>query len=195
MNPPDPTVPSINVGYFYRLFYDLFITGHAPTAHGLVDFAATTWFWLSLIAYLVTLLMIGAIVYYQIRLHQVTEEVDRLYATVPEPQAHAAVEHARWKRIRELIESPMESDWRSAIIEADIMLDEMLSRIGYMGNTVGDKLKMANETHFQTLRDAWEAHAVRNEIAHQGTAYQLSPNVAYRTIGRYENVFREFHEI
>ena len=94
-----------------------------------------------------------------------------------------------------MIESPQEEQWRQAIIEADIMLDELLTKLGYLGAGVGDKLKMVNPNQFHTLSDAWEAHKVRNEIAHKGSAYQLSDHIAYRTINQYENVFREFKVI
>ena len=197
MNPSGPAVNFVNVGYFFQLIYNLAVSGKVPTVRGInvLSFISTLWFWVCLLAYLITFLLIGVLTYYTIRLHQVAEEIDHNFETIPEPEAHEEVEHSRWKRIRELIESPMESDWRAAIIEADIMLDEMLTRIGYQGNSVGDKLKTANPAHFHTLQEAWEAHTVRNEIAHQGTNYQLSPNIAYRTIGKYENVFREFNEI
>jgi hypothetical protein len=95
----------------------------------------------------------------------------------------------------QLVETGHESDWRQAIIEADIMLDEVLTRQGYEGTTIGDKLKQANPNRFHTLNNAWEAHKVRNDIAHSGSAYQLSDQIAYRTIKHYEAVFREFGEI
>ena len=94
-----------------------------------------------------------------------------------------------------MIESGHEIDWSQAIIEADIMLDEILDEQGYVGESVGDKLKQATPARFHTIQDAWDAHLVRNEIAHKGSAFQLTEHVAYRTISHYENVFREFGEI
>jgi hypothetical protein len=71
----------------------------------------------------------------------------------------------------------------------------MLSRVGYQGDTLADKLKGANPARFSTLQQAWDAHKVRNDIAHQGSSFQLTNHVAYRTIANYEAVFREFKEI
>ncbi len=190
-----------NISYVFNLIYHLFVTGAAPKVastlsySNLTAFASTIWFWVSVLAYLISLGLIGILVYYSIRLKQTEEEMQAKFGTIPEEVAHEQVEHARWKRIRELIESSQQNDWRAAIIEADIMLDEMLTRLGYIGASIGDKLKTANQSHFQTLQDAWAAHKVRNDIAHQGTAFELSPNIAYRAIGQYENVFREFNEI
>jgi hypothetical protein len=97
--------------------------------------------------------------------------------------------------VKSLVESPSENDWRQAIIEADIMLDDVLTMRGFVGDSVGDKLKQANPQSFKTLEDAWEAHKVRNDIAHKGSEYHLTGQIAYRTIGRYLNVFEEFHLI
>ena len=71
----------------------------------------------------------------------------------------------------------------------------MLTRLGYLGDSIGDKLKTVNPAQFRTLQEAWEAHKVRNDIAHLGSAFPLTDHLAYRTILQYENVFKEHHEI
>jgi hypothetical protein len=70
-----------------------------------------------------------------------------------------------------------------------------LTRQGYIGDGVGEKLKSIEPSEFGTLADAWEAHKVRNQIAHEGSAFNLSESLAHRTIARYESVFREFKAI
>ncbi len=194
-----PPIHFLNVAYFFQLLYNLVVGvshgGSGASLAGITNTASNIWLFFSLFAYLLCIYFIGTLVYYSTRLYQIAEEEKAKYTTISKETMDVALEHSRWNYIRQLIESPQESDWRSAIIEADIMMDEMLSKIGLEGNSIGDKLKGANPAHFHTLQDAWEAHKVRNDIAHEGSAYQLSPNLAYRTIGRYENVFKEFHEI
>ena len=75
------------------------------------------------------------------------------------------------------------------------MLDDMLTKQGYDGEGVGEKLKSVESSDFNTLNEAWEAHKVRNQIAHQGSAFDLSDTLARRTIAQYEAVFREFRAI
>ena len=87
------------------------------------------------------------------------------------------------------------SQWREAIIESDIMLDDILARRGYVGDGVGEKLKSIESTTLSSLQDAWEAHKVRNQIAHQGSSFALTEDFARRTIARYEAVFRELKAI
>lgn len=98
----------------------------------------------------------------------------------------------RWNRIREQIASHEEDQWRLAILEADIMLNELLDVQGFKGETMADKLKQASRDKFSTVDLAWEAHFVRNRIAHEGMHKPLDQHEARRTIGMFEQVFREF---
>ncbi len=76
------------------------------------------------------------------------------------------------------------------------MLDQMLTKIGYAGVSVGEKLKNVEESDFITLQKAWEAHKVRNRIAHGGaTELKLDRREADRVIDLYQQVFAEFYYI
>lgn len=101
----------------------------------------------------------------------------------------------RWKNIIDYVESESPSNWRLAIIEADIMLDELLFSLRLPGNTIGDKLKAIEPSDFLSLNEAWEAHKARNMIAHEGQDYLLNQREARRIISLYEMVFREFEVI
>jgi hypothetical protein len=196
--PVGPSIHFLNVAYFFQLLYNLIFSGQVPLIGGvgsISDLASTVWLFVTIISYLFCTICIGLIVYFSTRLMQFDEEDAARYGTISEEEAHAQVEHSRWSYIKGLIESTEQTDWRQAIIEADIMLEEMLTKQGYPGSSIGEKLKSANASNFHTLNDAWEAHKVRNEIAHRGSEYQLTDHVAYRTINHYENVFREFNEI
>lgn len=98
----------------------------------------------------------------------------------------------RWNRVREQIAAEAEQNWRLAILEADIMLNELLDMQGYKGETMAEKLKQVDRASFRSVDSAWEAHKIRNQIVHEGTAYQLSNREARRVIGLYERVFKEF---
>jgi hypothetical protein len=101
----------------------------------------------------------------------------------------------RWERVERLMTSTSSSDWRQAVIEADIILDEMLTRMGYEGSSIGDRLKQIEQSDFVTLNKAWEAHKVRNHLAHRGGDYVFPKNEADRVIGMYRQVFSEFYYI
>jgi hypothetical protein len=189
----------LNLEYFFRLLYGSqwsFSTGATPSADPFSVFAAWlghAWMVLLLVSFIFALIAFGVIVYSTTRMYQIKKQEDEeKYSTLEPVAAEKEKDRSRWMHIRALIESTQESDWRQAIIEADIMLEEVLNQAGYMGATVGDRLKSAQ---FPSIQDAWEAHKVRNEIAHQGSAFHLDDNLAYRTVQRYERVFKEFGEI
>ncbi|MBP9771841.1 MAG: hypothetical protein KBD16_02880 [Candidatus Pacebacteria bacterium] len=98
----------------------------------------------------------------------------------------------RWERIETLASSENPGDWRIAIIEADIALDELVRSMGYHGDSLGDMLKGVEKSDFQTLDLAWEAHKVRNRIAHSGSDYILTNREAKRVIDLFRQVFKEF---
>jgi hypothetical protein len=102
-------------------------------------------------------------------------------------------ENTRWNHIELLLKSHNSSDWRQAVIEADVMLEDMLDKMGYPGVSIGDKLKNIEEGDFTTLDKAWEAHKVRNRIAHDGGEYKLPYDEVARVIGLYYDVFKEFY--
>ncbi len=98
----------------------------------------------------------------------------------------------QWEHVLLLAGSANESDWRRAILEADIMMSNLLEARGFRGATVADQLKDANPLQFTTLDLAWKAHKVRNEIAHQGESIRLTEHTARATIDLYRRVFEEF---
>lgn len=112
-----------------------------------------------------------------------------------EEQTPTGPKNERWIRVENLIQSHSSSDWRQAIIEADIILEDMLSRMNYDGNSIGDKLKQIEESDFITLNKAWEAHKIRNHIAHRGGDFTFSKSEAERVINLYRQVFEEFYYI
>lgn len=89
------------------------------------------------------------------------------------------------------IESDNPNDWKLAIIEADIILDDLLQQRGFAGNSLGERLKSVSPAQLNTLNDAWEAHKIRNRIAHDGADFVLTHRLAQDTINAYRRVFGE----
>lgn len=98
----------------------------------------------------------------------------------------------KWKEIVRLSESENSSDWRLSIIEADIILDDLLHTLQLPGDTIGDKLKAVEKSDFTTIESAWEAHKARNMIAHEGSDFLINQHEIRRIISLYEAVFKEF---
>lgn len=101
----------------------------------------------------------------------------------------------RWIQIQNHMASHNQSEWRIAILEADILLYDMLNQMGYPGDSIGEMLKQVDEASFVTLQDAWKAHRIRNVIAHEGATYELTRGEAERAMRMYQRVFEEFYFI
>lgn len=103
--------------------------------------------------------------------------------------------NARWEKILALANSENPSDRHMAIIEADVMLEELLETLGYSGDSVGEILKSVDKNQFSSIDAAWEAHKVRNVLVHSGESFDVTEREAKRVIALFEEVFREFGAI
>lgn len=186
----------LNLEYFFRLLYEALLQGGGVgDLSTLAILAATIWSVFTVLSFIAAAGFLWLFAYATMRLYQVRQSEAHKYHMVHAEHAEEKRDHSRWAHIMQLVESHNESDWRQAVIEADIMLFDLLAQLGYSGQTVGERLKAVDPSRFHTLNEAWEAHKVRNEIAHQGSQYRLDDNLAYRTIRKYEAVFREHGEI
>lgn len=186
----------LNLEYLILLVYRAF--SGAPQ----VDFAQIPAQTVSIVTYvgwagilLSLLLGFGIYVTYR-RLHEIEHEGWHERDEEIEALAHRHSEapvNSRWEHILKLADSESESEWRRAIVDADVMLDEMLMSQGYQGDTLGDRLKEANPLQFTTLNAAWAAHKVRNDIAHGGEQFHLTEREVHATIQNYRRVFEEFN--
>ena len=178
----------------YRIFADLSV----ERVHDAIVFGVN---WLRPYSLTVSLLFLMGIVYCFMRIEQIASAT-RHHDHHPEGEGTHASEvptktetAKRWERILSHAHSDKEGDWRLAILEADILLSEMVTGMGYHGDSLGEKLKGAEKSDFTSIDKAWEAHAVRNKVAHEGSAFALTEREASRVITLYEEVFREFHYI
>ncbi len=101
----------------------------------------------------------------------------------------------KWQKVIIHINSSNPSDWKLAILECDIMLAEILEKMGYLQPSISEKLKSIESSDFTNIENAWEAHKIRNQIAHEGSEFLINEREAKRVIGLYETVFREFEYI
>ena len=149
------------------------------------------WFPISI---LITLVFLAGVAYCAMRIMQIRRaewagfrKAARTVTAEDVPRTHL-----RWNRILEHAQSADEHKWRLAILECDIMLNELLDLQGYKGETIAEKMKMVNRSHFNSIDDAWEAHRVRNKVAHEGVEYHISEREKNHVINLYQRVFKEF---
>lgn len=158
---------------------------------------ATVLFYLKFFSFIFSVLMIGAIIVLRWKYLALNKKLCE--PLKPPKEIFYGVSHTsedyvnpKWAKVLEHINSPNPSDWKLAILEADIMLNDMLDKMGYRGATMGDKLKSIEPSDFDTLQEAWEAHKIRNAIAHEGSDYAINKPEAERVVKLFQKVFEEF---
>lgn len=175
--------------------YDYF--GVDPAAYGGffgVSRSEISAFFATLVAALIIALMF-VFAYSVIRLMELRKRENELLASVVDIGPEPTPRNDQWEKVLERVNSMHPAEWKLAILEADTMLDDMVRRMGYRGENLGERLKVVEPSDFQSIQSAWEAHKMRNRIAHEGSEFELSQREARRIVGLYEQVFREFFYI
>ncbi len=111
---------------------------------------------------------------------------------MPPPSREKNVEE--WADILIKSRSPDENQRKFALIAADSLIDKILAMAGYDGENLGERLKKIESSDLDSLNDVWEAHKVRNRIAHEAD-YRLSMEDSAAAIGRFEKALRELEYI
>jgi len=200
VQPSIPEHPLVSTESFLESFYN-----------GVTVVINTNWLQIMyVILALLTIIFITVILYSLVRLYEIKQEdAKKAKLLTPAPVAPIATggptaietavntprQNETWRSIRERLLSPNPSDWRLAIIEADIYMDRVLDSKGFHGDTVGDKLKQISPADFGAIQIAWEAHKVRNRIAHDGSDFTLTQPESRRVLSYYEIVFRDLEVI
>ena len=98
----------------------------------------------------------------------------------------------KWQEIEQLISFGKPSNFKTAILEADKLLDHALRLLGYRGSTMGDRMKAISRNKFERdfFDDMWQAHKIRNEMVHNMN-YEVLNFEAKRVVRQFERVLQE----
>ena len=142
-----------------------------------------------------TIIWIAGIIYFFIRTREISNIEYHRYKSIDVREDEQKEHNTQWQTVLDYLDSDNPAEWRIAVLEADAMLDEVTKKAGGAGDTLGERLKSIDPRGFKSLQSAWDAHKVRNMIAHEGTNFQLTKREAKRVVGLYEQVFNEFQYI
>lgn len=198
----ETNVPFINLEYLFTKIYDFMIyvknvilSGSFQVGSGTSDYAGS---FTSILQWIVTLFTLACIafivwaIYIRIRIFEIDEELDGAYkGHFVKPEVHTDATNTRWQMILNHFNSQNPNDWRAAIIDADVMLEDLVTSMGYTGEGLGAKLTSIRVNDFPTLQSAWEGHKMRNIIAHEGVSYNLTERQKEITRRHFEAVFRD----
>lgn len=190
-----PAPPGIDI---FSLIWGIFGKSEGTasffSSNGFTSFFDVIWTIFAFLAFIISGIMLALYAYASTRRWQYYAQSDkelRQEEALYDEMYRGVKSSNRLDDVLTHIASPNPNDWKLAIIEADIILDEELKNQGFVGGSLGERLKSISTTQLSTLNEAWEAHKVRNRIAHEGADFVLTKRIAEDTIARYRRVFNE----
>jgi len=91
----------------------------------------------------------------------------------------------QWNKIKHRLETGLESESKLVIIEADSILNDILEKMGFVGETLGERLKRLTPDSLPNIEQVLEAHKIRNNIVYD-PGYRLTIDEAKRIVLIYE---------
>ncbi len=137
----------------------------------------------------VTIACIAGIVYFVIETNWFTVRVERFRHIVLQSDISKKEAQESWHKIEGHFYRGSESDLKVAILEADKLLNDALREAGVIGIQLGDRLKKASTGQIPNLNELWQAHKLRNQIAHEPN-FKLKRDLAERALGIYETALK-----
>ncbi|HRZ30247.1 MAG TPA: hypothetical protein P5274_01075 [Candidatus Paceibacterota bacterium] len=191
----------LNFQYLLYIVYDFFVTLFRMIFDQSLRTEILGWFdiiwWICLFA---SIPLLAGVIYFLYKYETILrEQRARVYGkpkniiegVKEEFSVSPSVKNETWEKIVTLIGSDNPNDWKLAILEADKVLEMVVNTFAVPGDNMGDKMKNIERGDFEHLEEAWQAHKVRNRIAHEQN-FHISQREARVAVDNYEKVFREF---
>ncbi|PIR44155.1 hypothetical protein COV23_01200 [Candidatus Wolfebacteria bacterium CG10_big_fil_rev_8_21_14_0_10_31_9] len=96
----------------------------------------------------------------------------------------------KWMEIVEAAKHYNQKELHLAIIKADSLVDNILKQEGCPGDDMGERLRTFNKDSFKCLDKLWEAHKIRNKLAHEPD-FKISESEARKILDLYYDSLEE----
>lgn len=96
----------------------------------------------------------------------------------------------RWNQIKDAKGSNDINKLRSALLKADKLVDHVLQKKGYTGETLALKVKQARKDLGDTYEKFWDAHRTRNRLVHE-IEDDVRYHEAQEALNKYEEVLQK----
>ena len=84
--------------------------------------------------------------------------------------------------------------YNMSVVEGDKLLDKALMEMGLSGRTMGERLKKCGKEKFSQTNAVWNAHKLRNQIAHE-PGFKLEYHQAKHALAVYKQALRDLGAI
>lgn len=100
----------------------------------------------------------------------------------------------RWNTIKQRLETGREPEFKLAILEADSLLEETLTKMGYKEETIEGNIKKVGSNVLSNIDTLITIRQIRSNIV-SDPDYKINLDEAKKTISVYEKVFSELNLI
>lgn len=142
------------------------------------------------VAILLSALFICGTIFFAIKTGWIALRVDRVRDVLLKTDMPKKRSLKVWQEVQKHFYAGDDNSLKLALLEADKILDEALRLAGFRGENLGERLKKLNDAQLPNLNEIWEAHKLRNRLAHE-TDFKLNRNTAERALAIYEQAFRD----
>lgn len=95
----------------------------------------------------------------------------------------------KWAEIQNLMHLGRPSNFKQAVLEADKLIDFVLKKMNYNGQTLADRMR-ASQNRFSNYQGLWDAHKIRNRLVHEVSSEVLH-HEAKEAIAKFERALRD----
>lgn len=99
----------------------------------------------------------------------------------------------RWLTIEQALGRDEAASHQLVVLQADKLLDQALRERGFAGQTMGERMKSAQNT-WSNANVVWSAHKLRNRIAHE-TSVSVSYNDARQALAGFKRGLKDLGAI
>ena len=99
----------------------------------------------------------------------------------------------KWLEIENSLSRDNPSAFPMAILNADKLLDMALRERKFRGETMGERMKSANNV-WKNANHVWSAHKVRNQIAHEADV-RITYEIAIRSLSAFKQALKDLGAI
>ena len=154
-----------------------------------------TIFSLKIISFIISSLLLIAVVFliFQIR-KQIKKSLEIIAESVAAPGLPKKALTKKWQSILDKLAKDDENGYKLAVIEADKVFDDLLKRIGYQGEDMGERLRQLTPAQTANLDEIWQAHKLRNQIVHEPD-FKLTHSQAERAVEIFQRALEDLEAI
>jgi len=95
-----------------------------------------------------------------------------------------------WMKILQRLESDLETEYKLSVIEADLLLNDVMKRLGYEGKTLSEKIDKVKPGVFVDLQSLKSADQIYQNLIYD-TSYELTRVQAKKAVAIFEKALSD----